>query len=329
MKKTINWGIVGLGKIANKFAQDIRLVKGARLHAVASRTLGKAQAFGEQYQATHVFGSYEELVSCPDLDVVYIATPHVFHCENSLLFLKSKIPVLCEKPLAMNAKEVKTMINCAKENDTYLMQAIWTRFFPLMEKSMELIEKGEIGAIKSINADFGFHANWNPDDRLLDKKLGGGAILDVGIYPIFITYLLLGKPNSIIVETTLNELGVDETSSIIFKYEDGVMANLFCSLNAHTEVEATIYGKKGKLKLHGRFHHPKTISYGDYYSGITTLNDNYKGNGYQYEIEAVGQDLLNHKKENKLLTHQFSLELTEILDEVLKIAGIEYQQDQI
>ena len=320
---------MGLGKIAHKFAQDIRLVDGARLHAVASRTLDKAKAFGEQYQANHFYGSYEELVACPDLDVVYIATPHVVHCENSLLFLKNKIAVLCEKPLAMNVKEATIMINCAKDNDTYLMQAIWSRFFPLMEKSKELIEKGEIGDVKSINADFGFHVNWNPDDRVLDKKLGGGAMLDVGIYPIFLTYLMLGKPKSIVVETAFNELGVDETSSIIFKYDGGVMANLFCSLSAHTEVEATIYGKKGKLKLHGRFHHPKTISYGDYYSDIITLNDNYKGNGYQYEIEAVGKDLLNHKKENDLLTHQFSLELTEILDEVRKIAGIRYQQDQI
>ena len=292
------------------------------MHAVASRTVEKAKSFGEQYQANHAFSSYEALVDCPDLDVVYIATPHVFHCENSILFLKNKIPVLCEKPIAMNGVEVRKMIDCAVENDTYLMQAIWTRFFPLIQKTKLLIEEGVFGEIKSINANFGFRMQWNPEDRVLDKKLGGGAILDVGIYPIFLSYLLLGKPKSIIAETTFNDLGVDEFSNIIFKYDKGTMANLFCSLSTQTAVEATIYGSKGKLKIHGRFHQPNTISYGNYYDQVTVVNDNYKGHGYQYEIEAVGKDILANKKENDLLPHKFSLELTDLLDSVLTLSLI-------
>ena len=224
----------------------------------------------------------------------------------------------------MNGVEVRKMIDCAVENDTYLMQAIWTRFFPLIQKTKLLIEEGVFGEIKSINANFGFRMQWNPEDRVLDKKLGGGAILDVGIYPIFLSYLLLGKPKSIIAETTFNDLGVDEFSNIIFKYDKGTMANLFCSLSTQTAVEATIYGSKGKLKIHGRFHQPNTISYGNYYDQVTVVNDNYKGHGYQYEIEAVGKDILANKKENDLLPHKFSLELTDLLDSVLTKAGVNY-----
>lgn len=327
--KAINWGIVGLGRIAHKFAQDIRLVEGARLHAVASRTLSKAKSFAEQYNSNHHFGSYEELVNCEGLDVVYIATPHVFHCENTILFLKNKIPVLCEKPMGMNLREVQKMVASAQENDTFLMQAIWSRFFPLIEKTKSIIGEGRIGKIKSLNADFGFRMQWNPNDRVLDKKLGGGGILDVGIYNLFLCQLLLGQPNEIYASSKLNELGVDEITNIILHYDGGVMANLYCSISTQTDVEAFIYGEKGKLKIHGRFHQPKTISFGDYYGEITTLNNAYKGNGYQFEIEAVGKDLVANKKENDLLTHQFSLDLTELIDKVRMAAGVVYSQDEI
>lgn len=327
--RPINWGIVGLGKIAHKFTQDIRLVPGARLHAVASRSSEKAAAFAEQYQATHHFGSYEELINCPDLDVVYIATPHAQHLENTQLFLKNKIAVLCEKPLAINSQQVNHMLAFAKSHDTYLMEAMWTRFFPTIKESIELIKSGTIGDVKTMRADFGFHKSWDPTDRVLIKELGGGGILDVGIYPLFVSLLFLGKPKEVIAKSTTHRSGVDDSTAITLIYEDERIASLYCSVTTLTPVEATIYGTKGSLKLHSRFHQPKTLSYGNYYEENITKTTSHLGNGYLYEIEAVGNDLRANKKENELMTHQMSRDLMELLDRVRAAAGLIYPQDQI
>lgn len=327
--RPINWGIVGLGRIAHKFTQDLRLVKGARLHAVASRSLEKATAFAEQYQATHHFGSYEELVNCPDLDVVYIATPHAQHLENTLLFLKNKIAVLCEKPLGMNSQEVNQMIAFAKSHDTYLMEAMWTRFFPTIKSAVELVQSGRIGELKTLRADFGFHKAWDPTDRVLMKELGGGGILDVGIYPLFLSLLFFGKPKEVIAKTTAHRSGVDDSSAITLIYDDEKLASLYCSVTTLTPVEATIYGSRGSLKLHSRFHQPKTLSYGNYYEETITQTTPHLGNGYLFEIEAVGNDLRAGRKESELMTHQMSRDLMELLDQVRSAAGVEYPQDKI
>ena len=325
--RPINWGIVGLGRIAHKFTQDLRLVKGARLHAVASRSLDKGAAFAEQYQATHHFGSYEELVNCPDLDVVYIATPHTQHLENSHLFLKNKIAVLCEKPLAINSQQVEKILAFAKSHDTYLMEAMWTRFFPTIKESIALVKSGVIGEMKTMRADFGFHKAWDPTDRVLKKELGGGGILDVGIYPLFLSLLFLGKPKEVIAKSTKHRSGVDDSTAITLIYENEKMASLYCSVSTLTPVEATIYGTKGSLKLHSRFHQPKTLSYGNYYEDIITKTTPHLGNGYLYEIEAVNNDIRAGKKENDLMTHQMSRDLMELLDQVRKAANITYPQD--
>ena len=325
--KKINWGILGLGRIAGKFAQDLRLVKGTRLHAVASRNLEKAKDFGEHYGATHHFGSYEEMLNCPDLDVVYISTPHVFHCENSLLFLKKGIGVLVEKPAGMNFAEVEKMVACAKKHHTFFMEAMWTRFFPLIQRAIDISKSGELGDLKTLRADFGFHQDFDPKSRLFDKELGGGGILDVGIYPLFLSLLLFGKPKSIFAKATIGKTGVDETTHMVLEYDNNKTAQLFCSINDMTEVEASLYGSEGSLKLHSRFHHPKQMSYGKYYENQISEFHKYSGFGYQFEIEAVNADLHAGRFENEQMTHQLSLDLSELLDQVRAAAGVSYPQD--
>lgn len=324
--KKINWGILGLGRIAGKFAQDLRSVKGARLHAVASRSLEKATDFGEHYGAANCFGSYEAMLNCPDLDVVYISTPHVFHCENSLLFLKKGIGVLVEKPAGMNLAEVEKMVACARKHNAFFMEAMWTRFFPLIQRTIDISKSGELGDLKTLRADFGFHQNFDPKSRLFDKNLGGGGILDVGIYPLFLSLLLFGKPKSIFVKATIGKTDVDETAHMVLEYENNKTAQLFCSINDMTEVEASLYGSEGSLKLHSRFHHPKKMTYGKYYENQISEFHKYSGFGYQFEVEAVNANLLVGQIENKLMTHQLSLDLCQLLDSVRAAAGILYKR---
>ena len=171
MMKTYNWGILGPGKIAKKFTEDLLQIPAARLHAVASRSEERAQAFAKMYGAKYAYNTYEAMLNCPEVDVVYIASPHAGHYEHSLLFLNKGIPVLCEKPLAINSRQVLAMINAAKNKQTFFMEAIWTRYIPTMRKVLELIESGAIGDVLAVKADFGFQAAFDPNSRLFDPIL--------------------------------------------------------------------------------------------------------------------------------------------------------------
>jgi predicted dehydrogenase len=322
--KKYNWGIIGLGKIAHKFAQDLGKGKNMRLHAVASRSIDKAKAFAEQYGAGHAYGSYEELVNCPDLDVVYIATPHILHCKNTLLCLEAGIPVLCEKPFAMNRQEVARMIAKAQENNTFLMEAFWTRFLPTTLKVLELIEQGEIGEVLSVKADFGFKPAFDPSSRLFNKDLGGGSLLDIGIYPVFLALLILGKPQQIEALAHMGATGVDVDCGILLKYPDGKMAHLHSTILADTKTEAFIYGEKGTIHIHSQWHAPSWFSLIKNGERPQNFHFDYFSNGYHYEAEEVGRCLSEGKKQSDLLPLSFSMDLIELLDAIREKAGIRY-----
>lgn len=324
MAKIYNWGIIGLGKIAHKFAQDILGLKNAKLHAVASRSIEKAKTFADQYQATHHYGSYQEILGCPDLDVVYIATPHNHHCENTLMCLEHQIPVLCEKPFAMNANEVKRMITLAQFQKTFLMEALWSRFLPTIKKTLELIEKEKIGEVLSVKADFGFKADFDPSSRLFNQDLGGGSLLDVGIYPVFLSLLILGKPKSIKAMASIGKSNVDENCGILLKYEDNKMAVLDSSIIRKTNTEAFIYGTKGTIRINSRWHEPTSLTLMIDGKKTKDIFFDYQSNGYSYEAEAVMQSLKKKKIENELMPLDFSLDLIELLDSIRKEAGIYY-----
>ena len=318
--KTYHWGIIGLGKIAYKFAKDLQTLPNAKLWAVASTSQSRADDFAAEYDVPNAFGRYEDLVNCPDLDVIYIATPHTGHFPCTMLCLKNKIPVLCEKPFGINAAEVAKMIQTAKENDTFLMEALWTRFLPKTIEILRLIGEDKIGKIVEIQADFGFKAKFDPESRLFKKELGGGALLDIGIYPLFLSLLLLGESTEIQASALFGETNVDESTSMILTYKaTNQVAILHSTLRATTPTEAFIYGEKGFIKIHSRFHEP--------YSGITLHI--YEGEeqiflfentciGYAYEAVEVMQCLSENKKESSILPLSFSTKLIKLLDNVAK-----------
>ena len=327
MPKIFNWGIVATGKIAHHFANDLSLVADARLYAVASRTHSKAVAFATRYGAQHACGSYEALFELPELDAVYIATPHSFHHENTLSALSRRIAVLCEKPLAMNYAQVREMVLAARAYNTFLMEALWTRFNPTLRKALELITTGQIGRVQAVKADFGFKATFDPTNRLFNPKLGGGALLDIGIYPVFLAYLVLGQPDGVQTSVYRSATGVDEDLGMLFAYDNGDRAQLHCTLRHTTNCEAYIHGDLGTIHIHARWHEADSFTVQLYNGERETYRFDFTGMGYTYEIEEVQRCLTNGQTESELWSLTNSLELMQLLDRVREVADIYYQHD--
>ncbi len=324
----INWGIIGLGKIAKKFATDIQVVDQANLYAVASRSQEKATTFKEEFGAIHAFGSYEALLNCAGLDAVYIATPHVFHYENTMMCLEASLPVLCEKPFAMNQAQVKSMIAKAKAENLFLMEALWTSCLPSTLEAKKIIEQGELGEIISIRADFGFKAPVDLDARLYNRSLGGGALLDIGIYPVFLALMILGYPQKITAVAKLGKTAVDEEIGIILEYEQGAMSHLHATILTKTKTEAFIYGTKGTLHLHERWFTPTTMTLTLFEdeNQPRTIDFNSTSGGFEYEIAEASRCLIEGKKESDLMPLSQSWKLIQLLDAVRSKIGLVYPE---
>ena len=325
MKTNYNWGILGLGKIAKKFATDLQSVEGANLKAVASRSLKNAEEFAEDFRAENYYGSYAELIEDPEIDVIYIATPHVFHKELTIACLKAKKAVLCEKAFGMNKAEVEEMISTAKAENVFLMEALWTYFVPHYQYVLEIIQQKKYGEIKSLTADFGFKAPYDLDKRLFNKNLGGGSLLDIGIYPVFAAITLIGIPQKIEASAQFSETKVDEECLITFSYPNGVKANLKSTLLEKTPTECIIELEEATVKLTSRFHEPPS-------SVEITTKDGKKELiefpvatlGYNYEAAHVQQMLSENKTESTVMTFEKSLQLISLLDQVREKIGLEY-----
>jgi predicted dehydrogenase len=328
--KKIKWGILGAGKIANKFAADLKLVADAELFAVASRDKTKGEAFQKEHGAKNFFTSYDDLVSSPDVDVIYIATPHGLHYEHTLLCLQHKKAVLCEKALALNFDQVKAMIDMARKQKVFLMEAFWSRFLPQFDKILEVINSGVIGEIKLIQADFGFRAPEPPAQRLYDPELGGGSLLDIGLYPVFLAQSLLGKPTEVLATMTPYSTNVDEQCAMILKFKNGELAVLSATFAADTPVEAMIAGSKARIQMRNRFHNSVAtleVAAGKEQPSPVDVNRE-QGYGYQFEARHVGECLRKGLTESPVMTHQVSLDLMETLDRIKKAAGIRYKIDE-
>lgn len=321
--KTIRWGIMGLGNIAHKFAQDLLKIEDTELYAVASRTKEKAAEFASKYGVSHIYGSYEALVKDPNIDAIYIATPHALHKENTLLCLEKGIAVLCEKPFAMNAGELEMMISKAKEKKVLLMEALWTSFLPHYQYVLKALKNNTFGYLLKMEASFGFFRGFNNDSRLFKKSLGGGSLLDIGIYPIFAALSAIGKPESMEATATFFDNGADSSCDMIFNYKNGLKAYLKSSLLEELPTEAIFYCEKGTIKINKQFHCPSTIT-------ITVdgkeenLDFNYKSIGYNYEVEHFNELLRQEKTESPLMSFKFSQELIALLDDVRTIINLKY-----
>jgi len=321
--RNIRWGIIGLGNIAHSFAQDLLTVEGAELYAVASRTQQKANDFAEQFQATQAYNSYEALVNDANVDAIYIATPHSLHKENTLLCLQQGIPVLCEKPFAMNADEVNRMILSAKNNNVLLMEALWTYFLPHYQFVLKTLANNTYGKLLKVEADFGFAGEFNEASRLFKKSLGGGSLLDLGIYPIFVAQSTLGVPDTTAATATFFDNGADSSCSMQFNYNNGATALLKSTLIESTPCEAIFYCERGTIKINREFHCPSSVTL------ITdqeekTVDFSCQTNGYNYEITHFNELLRQGKTESDIMTFSFSRELIKTLDIVRKAIGLKY-----
>ena len=323
MESKIRWGIVAPGNISSKFIDDLKLVEDAEIAAVASRSLAKARAFASLHDIEHGYGSYEALFDAGTVDVVYIATPHSFHREWALKAMDRGLHVLCEKPMGTSGAEVAELVQRSRQRKVFLMEALWSRFNPSLQKVKELVGEGAIGEPGYLHADFAFHAlDRDLGSRLLNPALASGSLLDIGIYPIFLAYLLLGMPERLEASANFHENGTELQTSMIFHYPRA-QALLYSGLVGPSKMEAEISGTRGEILVRPRWHEA---------NGFALVRDGEveefdlpaTGRGYYHEIMEVHRCLRKGLIESPLWSHRNSMELVELLDRVRKKCGISF-----
>jgi predicted dehydrogenase len=322
--KTIKWCILGTGRISRIFAEGLKVVENSELYAVGSRTRESAESFASEFNVKKAYSNYEEAANDPDVNVIYIGTPHNHHCENTLMCLDKGKNVLCEKPLSINGNEVRKMIEKAKEKNLFLMEALWTRFLPNIIKAKELIDSGEIGKVKFLNSCFSVKSSYGPEHRQFNRKLGGGSLLDIGIYNVFLSLFLLGKPKEFIAMAGIGNTEVDNSCSFTFKYDNDTLAVMYSSFMAQTSSIAEIHGETGKILLPHMFHCPNDVKIIRPDGEEKTISFEFKSNGYNFEAEEVVKCLLAGKTQSDLMSWNDSLELIDMLDSIRKRCGIFY-----
>jgi len=290
---------------------------------VASRKEETAREFAQKYNASQYYGSYEQLVKDPKVDMVYIATPHAFHREQAILCLNNKKAVLCEKPLAHKYEDVKAMIEASRFNKTFLMEAMWSRFLPPVNNALELIAGGHIGQVKSLTADFGFNSPFVAKGRLYDLSLGGGSLMDVGVYPLFLALSVLGEPIKYEAKATLSSTGADENCRIFLKYEQAE-AGLFSSIIEDTKKEAVVTGTEGSIRFLSPWYRQTSIELIKKNGTVQEFKFDYNGNGFEAEIIESMNCLKAGAIESPIMSHGFSLLQSKVLDRICLESGIVY-----
>lgn len=320
---TIGWGILGPGSIANSFTRGLKLLPDARIAAVGSRSQEKADAFADQYGIPTRHASYEALVRDPGVDIIYVATPHPFHHPCVQLCLEHGKAVVCEKPFTVNAAQARDLIAMARERGIFLMEAMWTRYFPLMARVRELVAEGAIGDVQLVQADFGFRCGWDPASRLLAPELAGGALLDVGVYVVSLASMLLGTPDRITGLAHVGETGVDEVSAITLGYASGALAQLSCAVRSNTPQEALIVGTEGSIRIARPFWMPSTMTVSR--DGKEELIGMPFGeHGMSHEAAYAMQCLRDGKTESAILGLDETLSIMETMDALRAQWGVRY-----
>jgi dihydrodiol dehydrogenase / D-xylose 1-dehydrogenase (NADP) len=327
MKKEIFWGVMGCGYIATKFVKALMTCQGSRLHAVASTSAERAKTFADTYQVKIWYDNYEALVNDQEIDIIYIANTNNFHYESIKLCLNNHKAVLCEKPFAINAKQAGEVIHLARTKDVFLMEGMWSRFLPALKKVRETILKGEIGEIQSLTGSFEVKSNTGLEGRHLNNKLGGGALLDVGIYPISIaSYLLNEMPLRVIGDAEIGPTGVDETSSYTIDFPHGITAVLKSSIVKEGSKEFQITGTKGQIVI-PTFWRAESFTLTNNNGEQITHTFKHPCNGFEYEIVAVANYLKEGKKESDLCPLDETLEVYKHFDDLRSSWGMKYQAD--
>ena len=318
-----NWGILGPGGIAKAFATDLKLLDGHSVAAVGSRTLKNAQDFANTFGGT-AFGSYEALVADPTIDAIYVATPHPAHKDNVVLALNAGKPVLCEKPFAVNAKEAQEMVAAAQKNNVAMMEAMWSRFLPHYAHVREIVASGVLGKILTVHADHGQRLADQNIARLVEPALAGGALLDLGIYPVSFAHMVLGNPTKITASGVLTDKGVDAQSSMIFDYADGAHAVLNTTMIEQTPCRAVVAGVDGWLEIDRVFYTPTSMRVTLFDGSVTEYPTNYTGHGLREQAEAFKKLVQSGHTQSAILNWKDTVDIMQTLDSVRSQIGLRY-----
>ena len=368
MKKIIRWGILGTGHIAHQFSDGLTHVNDAELFAVGARSKDKAEAFALQHQVPNNYGSFEELLANKEIDIVYIATPHHVHRDHCVMALEAGKSVLCEKPFTLNATEAREVIALAREKKLFCMEAMWMRFIPAMRKLSELLEEGTIGKPNLLRADFGIPFEFNANSRIFNNELAGGALLDVGVYPISLAYKLFGPPTDIMAMGNIGESGVDESSTVILKHAGNQISTLRSSITHELTPEAVVAGSAGSIRIESPIYRPHKLQVSKHSTVSTTADTEYSpsrikavmqkipalqmlalhmesyirpvatalrttvipfvGNGYNYQVVAVNQCLREGKLESEIMPLDETLGVLTVTDEIRNQWELRYASEQ-
>lgn len=329
--ESFTWGIIGPGNIAKAFADDLALATNAhhRLGAVLSHNLEKAAGFAAEEQAPQYFDDLHIFLQQAKIDAVYIATPHPLHHQETLQCLQHRIPVLCEKPMGMNKEQVQEMVAAAEQYQTFLMEGMWVRFLPSIHTVLSLIESDTIGKVLAVKADLTYKAPADPDSRYFNPELGGGSLLDLGIYPVFLTHLLLGKPVQVQALAKLTNKGIDESCAALLNYNDGAYALIESSLVMQTGTPAVVYGEKGKITIRSPWNEKPAAIESEDYGGTTIIHPcGWNGKGLYYEAEELYDCVRQSRISSPHLCHAFSLDMIETMDTIRQQTGISYPFEQ-
>jgi dihydrodiol dehydrogenase / D-xylose 1-dehydrogenase (NADP) len=322
--KPFKWGIIGPGRIAKMFADCVAALPDAEVTAIASRSAVDPEALRKTMGAQRIYSSYEELASDPQLDAIYIATPHRFHFENAMLCLQHGKPVLVEKAFTVNAYEAETLIKTARENGLFIMEAMWTRFLPVFRQARKWLDEGTIGEVNLVRSALGFYAKRDLKDRLLNPDLAGGTLLDLAVYTLGVSQIVFPqKPMEIKAQGFLGETGVDEAVSVIMNFGNGKLSQFACTFICEPYLEVVISGVKGCIVVHPKFYTSTRISL---WLGEkeTQLELPFRINGFEYEIEEAQRCMQAGLIESPIMTHQNSIDTMKHIDEIRRQIGMKY-----
>ena len=320
------WAIIGTGGIARAFAEDLKRLDGHEVVAVGSRTIASAEDFSRQFPTATPYGSYEELVNV-DADAVYVATPHPMHYENTLLAMRAGKAVLCEKAFTVNAAQARELVTYSQTHKIALMEAMWSRFLPHIQQVKRIISDGTLGEITNIIADHGQYIPYSRAPRLWEPELGGGALLDLGIYPLTLAHLVMGSPSSIRAEATLTDKGVDLNTSMLLRYSTGAHALLSCTMASRGKVGALIAGDKARIEIDGSFYAPTSFRVITRDGEVTEYPNTYEGHGLREEAAEFARIVRSGQIESPLMPHSVSIELMEMMDDIRAQIGVKYPQE--
>jgi predicted dehydrogenase len=320
----IRWGIVSTGGIAHTMAGELRRLKDARLTAVSSRSAQRAQAFAAEFGVDRAYGSVEDLLTHDEVDIVYVATPHAQHAPIVGAALDVGRAVLCEKAFTASLADTEKLVQRARDRRIFCMEAMWTRFTPLVARTREIIADGGVGEVRTVIADLGFVAPQDPRHRLWDPALGGGAILDLGVYPVAFAQMVLGEPATVVAHGSLSTEGVDAEAGLLLGWEGGARALLDQSLMAHSPGAATVIGTAGRIDLPPRFHHPTRLVHTRADGSVQVHEQEHEGRGYVPMLRAVHDCLRNGLTESEVMPLGDTVAVMRILDRALQQIGVHY-----